>query len=156
MRSEREVRRAVAGYEQEHRGRVGEAGLSSKRVPHPRLRAEVLIRREAAGRVGVYERTAGDWDRDVRRTMNARVHPDDRWVDYSAGRTMTSPPPWISEQLGPRLPSLIEREKIADQRREGKSLRASDRAGAGPARIDDQRVLDAQTVKGRYLPHGAH
>ena len=143
-----------------------QAGLSSKRVPHPgkaefvRLRADGLSRREAAARVGVHERTAKDWDCGVRRTMNARVYPDGRRVDYSTGRTTIvsvadSSPSSIPDLTGSRLLSLTERERIADLRRAGLSLRAIGREVDRPASTI-KRELDARTVGGRYLPHGAH
>ncbi len=143
-----------------------QAGLSSKRVPHPgkadfaRLRAEGLSRREAAARVGIHERTAKDWDRGVRRTTNARIYPGGRRVDYGTGRTtmvsVTNPSPSpIPEVIGLRLLSLRERETIADLRRAGWSLRAIGRELGRPASTI-KRELDARIDNGRYLPHGAH
>jgi len=141
------------------------AGLSSKRVPHPgkaefaRLRAEGLTRREAAARVGVHERTAKDWDHGVRKSRNSRFYPDGRRVDYATGRitmeTMQSPSPVIPEQVGSRLLSLIEREKIADLNRAGLSLRAIGKELGRPASTI-KRELDAHATDGRYLPHAAH
>lgn len=133
--------------------------------PHPgreefaRLRAEGMSRRDAAARVGIHERTAEDWDRGVRHSRNSRFYPDGRRVDYTTGQvtmeTMESPPPQVPEQIGSRLLSLIEREKIADLRREGCSLRAIGRELGRPASTI-KRELDTHTVEGRYLPHGAH
>lgn len=142
-----------------------QAGLSSRRLGHPRkteylqLREQGMTRREAVARVGVNERTARDWEHGVTRTRNSRFYPDGRRVDYTTGRTtmesMESPPPQVPEQIGSRLLSLPEREKIADLRREGLSLRAIGRELDRPASTI-KRELDAHRVDGRYLPHGAH
>jgi IS30 family transposase len=142
-----------------------QAGLSSKRVPHPgkaefaRLRGEGLSRREAAARAGIHERTAKDWDRGVRKSRNSRFYPDGRRVDYTTGRTtmepMTSSPPLVPDVIGSRLLSLVEREKIIDLRQLGWSLRAIGRELDRPASTI-KRELDARTVDGRYLAHGAH
>ena len=51
--------------------------------------------------------------------------------------------------------SLLEREKIADLRRAGFSLRAIGREMGRPASTI-MRELDAHTVDGRYLPYAAH
>ncbi len=145
-------------------GWARKAGLSSKRVPHPgleefkRLRADGVARREAAARVGVHERTAKDWDRGVTRTKNARVYPDGRYVDYATGQVTMAPMTLtlqIPVAVGTRLLSLVEREKIADLHRAGLSLRAIGRGLDRPASTI-KRELDAHTIDGRYLPHGAH
>lgn len=54
-----------------------------------------------------------------------------------------------------RLLSLVEREKIADLHRAGLPLRAIGRELDRPGSTI-KRELDAHTVDGRYLPHGAH
>jgi IS30 family transposase len=110
--------------------------------------------------VGIHERTAKDWDRGVRRTMNARVYPDGRRVDYSTGRTTMvsvteSSSSSIPAAIGTRLLSLPEREHIADLRRLGWSLRAIGRELGRPASTI-KRELDAHAADGRYLPHAAH
>lgn len=146
-----------------------QAGLSSQRLGHHRkadylqLREQGLTQREAAARVGVHVRTGRDWERGVRRSRNSRFYPDGRRVDYTSGETtmesMTSMPsptsPSVPEELSARLLSLIEREKIADLHRAGESLRAIGRELGRPASTI-KRELDAHTVDGRYLPHGAH
>ncbi|WP_275798315.1 helix-turn-helix domain-containing protein, partial [Microbacterium sp. Kw_RZR3] len=142
------------------------AGIASVRVAHPgraefaRLRAEGKSRREAAVAVGIHERTAKDWDRGVRRTMNARIYPDGRRVDYSTGQTtMGVVKPVVDvvpAVVGARLLSLLERERIADLRRAGLSLRAIGRELGRPASTV-MRELHARTdANGRYLPHAAH
>ncbi|WP_460818370.1 IS30 family transposase [Microbacterium petrolearium] len=119
-----------------------------------------MSRREAAAQVGIHERTARDWDHGVRHSRNSRFYPDGRRVDYATGRTtmesMTSPPPAIPEQVGSRLLSLAEREKIADLSRLKWSLRAIGRELGRPASTI-KRELDARTrADGLYLPHAAH
>ena len=143
-----------------------QAGLSSKRVAHPKkaefaqLRADGVPRGVAAARVGVHERTARDWDRGVLRTTNARIYPDGRRVDYSSGRTtmvsMTSSSSVLPDVIASRLLSLSEREKIADLRRAGWSLRAiGEELGRSASTI--MRELDARShANGLYLPHSAH
>jgi transposase len=102
---------------------VRQARRDPRQDEFARLRAAGRSRREAASEVGIHERTARDWDRGIRKSRNSRFYPDGRRVDYSSGRTtmetMTSPPPLVPEQVGSRLLSLIEREKIADLNRAG-------------------------------------
>ena len=150
-------------------GWARQAGLSSQRLGHHRkmdylqLREQGITQREAAARVGVNIRTGRDWDHGVRRSRNSRFYPDGRRVDYTSGETtmesMSSMPspvcPSVPEAIGSRLLSLIEREKIADLRREGLSLRAIGRELGRPASTI-KRELDTHSVDGRYLPHGAH
>lgn len=143
-----------------------QAGLSSKRIAHPKkvdfaqLRAEGVSRREAAARVGIHERTAKDWDRGVRKSRNSRFYPDGRRVDYTTGRvtmeSMTSPPPLIPESIGSRLLSLMEREKIADLHRAGFSLRAIGRELGRPASTIMRELARRPGSDARYLPHAAH
>lgn len=145
--------------------KVGFRARSRPGRPHPgreefaRLRAEGVSRRDAAARVGVHERTARDWDHGVRKSRNSRFYPDGRRVDYTAGRvtmeSMTSPPPKVPEQIGSRLLSLREREKIADLRRAGFTMRAIGRELGRPASTV-KRELDARSRGGLYLPHSAH
>ncbi|MDQ1076481.1 IS30 family transposase [Microbacterium testaceum] len=134
--------------------------------PHPRrgeyarLRGEGVSRRDAAAQVGIHERTARDWDHGVRHSRNSRFYPDGRRVDYSTGRTtmesMTTPPPRVPAQIGSRLLSLQEREKIADLRRLGWTLRSIGRE-LDRAASTIKRELDARRdANGRYLPHAAH
>jgi IS30 family transposase len=144
---------------------VREAGLSSRRVPHPgkavfaQLRAGGMSLREASVCVGIHERTGKDWDLGVRRTMNARIYPDGRCVDSTTGRItmvpVTNPLSSTIPEVITRLLSLREREKIADLRRAGLSLRAIGRELHRPASTI-KRELDTRTVNGSYLPHGAH
>jgi len=144
------------------------AGFRVKSYParaHPgreefaKLRADGLSRRDAAARVGIHERTARDWDHGVRKSRNSRFYPDGRRVDYTVGRTtmefMTSPPPKVPEQIGSRLLSLQEREKIADLKRAGFTLRAIGRELGRPASTV-KRELDSRSMAGLYLPHAAH
>ena len=146
-------------------GWARQAGLSSRRLADPRkaeyllLREQGVTRREAVERVGVNERTARDWERGIRKSRNSRFYPDGRRVNYTTGRvtmeTMENPLPLVPAQVGSRLLSLVEREKIADLHRAGLSLRAIGKE-LGRAASTIKRELDAHTVAGRYLPHGAH
>lgn len=153
------VNTAYGWARQAGRRSVRQGRPDPRRGEFARLRAEGKSRRAAAAAVGIHERTARDWEGGIRKSRNSRFYPDGRRVDYTTGRTtmetMKSPPPLVPDQVGSRLLSLIEREKIADLRREGLSLRAIGRELDRPASTI-KRELDAHTVAGRYLPHGAH
>jgi IS30 family transposase len=146
------------------------AGLRSKRLRrrHPRrdeyewLRAAGVSRRQAAGHVGVHERTAKDWDYGVQRTKNTRTYPDGRRVDYNTGVTTIVKPATmpvavstLDKPLHPRFLTLTERERIADMRREGASLRAIGRELDRPASTI-KREVDARSDGGVYRPYAAH
>lgn len=137
--------------------------------PHPRrdeydqLRARGMRRREAAAVVGVHERTAKDWDRGVRKGNGARLYPDGRRVDYRIGTTtmvdMDTFAPTLaalSRPLHPRYLTLQEREKIADMRREGASLRAVGRCLARSASTIKREIDTYTDEAGGYRPHAAH
>lgn len=138
---------------------VRQGRSDSRQDEFRRLRAAGFTQREAATRVGIHERTARDWDRGVRKSRNSRFYPDGRRVNYSSGRitmeSMTSPPPEVPALTSSRLLSLVEREQIADLRRLGWSLRAIGRE-LGRSASTIMRELDARSVRGVYLPHGAH
>lgn len=120
-----------------------------------------MSRRDAAARIGVSERTARDWDGGVRKTRDARIYPDGRRVDYKSGVTthvdvLRSPSITALEaELHPRFLTLVERETIADLRREGSSFRAIGKALGRPASTV-KREVDARAVDGVYRAHGAH
>ena len=141
------------------KGSVRQARPDPRQGEFKRLRSAGYSRREAAARVGIHERTAKDWDRGVRRSRGSRFYPDGRRVDYVTGRTtmesMTSPPPQVPAQIGQRLLSLEERERIADLKRLGWTLRAIGRELHRPASTV-KRELDARVTGGIYLPHAAH
>lgn len=131
-----------------------------RRAEYARLRSEGVSRRDAAGLVGIGERTARDWDHGVRKSRNSRFYPDGRRVDYTTGRTtmesMTSVTPLVADRVGSRLLSLTERERIADLRRLGWSARAIGRE-LNRAASTITRELHARTdAGGRYLPNAAH
>lgn len=69
--------------------------------------------------------------------------------------SMTSPPPQVPARVGQRLLSLEEREKIADLKRLGWTLRAIGRELSRPASTI-KRELEARATNGIYLPHAAH
>jgi len=131
-----------------------------RRETFARLRAEGVSRRDAAARVRIHERTARDWDHGVRHSRNSRFYPDGRRVDYTTGRTtmesMTSVTPPVADQVGSRLLSLTEREKIADLQRAGASLRAIGRELGRPASTVMRELRARVDANGRYLPHAAH
>ncbi|MGQ2916264.1 helix-turn-helix domain-containing protein, partial [Microbacterium aurantiacum] len=67
---------------------------------------------------------------------------------------MSSPPPAVAEQVGTRLLSLLEREKIADLRRAGLSLRAIGRELGRPASTVMRELAAHARADGLYLPLG--
>ncbi|WP_442815797.1 IS30 family transposase [Streptomyces sp. NBC_01207] len=135
------------------RGKPGTSGHPG-RAEYDRLRACGVRRRDAAAQVGVHERTARDWDRGIRKIGNARLHPDGRQVDYTAGMTSTVAVAAVEAELHPRFLTVTEREMIADMHREGQSLRAIGRALGRPASTV-KRETDARSVDGVYRPHRA-
>ena len=129
------------------------------RAEYDRLRAAGVRRRDAAARVGVHERTARDWDHGIRKIGNARLHADGRRVDYTTGvvTTVAASGPSLAAveaELHPRFLTVTERERIADLRRQGASLRAVGRALDRPASTV-KREIDARSVDGVYQPHRA-
>lgn len=137
--------------------------------PHPRrgeydlLRARGVSRREAAALVGVHARTAHDWDRGIRQIGHSRLHSDGRLVDYRTGTTtmvgmdtLTPTLAALSRPLHPRYVTLEEREKIADMRREGASLRTIGRALGRPASTIKREIDTYTDEAGRYRPYAAH
>ncbi|CAQ00180.1 putative insertion element ISCmi3 transposase [Clavibacter sepedonicus] len=138
------------------RGKSGTAGHPG-RGEYERLRVEGMSRRVAASRVGVHERTAQDWDRGWMKRGSVRIHADGRRIEYNTGMaTITGPRlPAVDAVLHPRFLTVIERETIADLRRQDLSLRAIGRVLGRPASTI-KRELDARTVAGTYQPHAAH
>jgi IS30 family transposase len=119
-------------------------------------------RRRAAQQVGVNVRTAGDWDRGVRKTRGARIYPTGRRVDYTTGvtNTRTDGPTTpsvaaLEAELDPRFLTLTEREKIADLHRQNASLREIGRR-LGRSASTIKREIDARSVDGVYRPYAAH
>lgn len=149
-------------------GWARQAGKRSIRQARPNpLRAEFALlralgksRREAAAALGIHKRTARDWDSGIRRSRNSRFYPDGRRVDYTTGHTtmesMSSPPPLVPDQIGSRLLSLSEREKIADLKRAGFTLRAIGRELGRPASTVMRELAARGDPSGHYLPHTAH
>ena len=146
-------------------GKAGVRGGGKTGVGHPgrveydRLRAAGVRRRDAAARVGVHERTARDWDHGIRKIGNARLHADGRRIDYTTGviTTVAASGPSLAAveaELHPRFLTVTERERIADLRRQGASLRAIGRALDRPASTV-KREIDARSVGGVYQPHRA-
>jgi IS30 family transposase len=142
------------------------AGLRSRRVGHPRraeyeqLRREGASRRVAAAAVGVIERTAGDWDRGIRKLNNRRLYPDGRLVDYTRGIITSQPvPPALEKELDPRFLTLPERERIAELRAAGASIRAVATALGRPASTVSRELARnsvPEDAGGGYRPYAAH
>jgi IS30 family transposase len=109
----------------------------------------------------VNERTARDWDKGIRKIGDARLHPDGRLVDYTTGMTtyvdQTSPPVAALEaELHPRFLTLVERETIADLRRQNKSLREIGRRLGRPASTIKRELDNHRSRDGSYRPYAAH
>jgi IS30 family transposase len=144
------------------------AGLRSsrRRAGHPgraeydRLRAAGTLRRQAAAAVGVHLRTARDWDRGVRKLNNRRLYPDGLLVDYARGTITQQPvPPALEAELHPRFLTLPERERIADLRAGGASMRAVAAVLGRPASTVSRELAsntDPDDPDRRYLPYAAH
>ena len=136
------------------------AGGHPGRARYEALRAVGVPRRRAAAQVGVHERTAGDWDRGIRKSNSARLYPDGQRIDYKSGVITTVSPVGpslaaLEAELHPRFLTLAEREQIADLHRRGESLRAIGRA-LGRAASTIKREIDARSLAGDYRPHTAH
>jgi transposase, IS30 family len=143
-----------------------QARVRSRRPPHPgkaefhRLRREGASRAEAASAVGVHPTTARDWDRGVRKLKHARVFPDGSRVDYRTGRTTMVDVndiglPALERRLHPRFLTLQDRERIADLRRAGTSLRQIGRELGRPASTIKRELDTHQDAAGRYAPYRA-
>lgn len=136
--------------------------------PHPRrgeyeqLRHDGVPRARAARTVGVNVRTARDWDLGVRKSHGVRVYPDLGRADSAGGRVtmagMTSSPlsaEALTRPLHRRFLTLLERETIADMRREGESLRAIARALGRPASTVKREIDHHGGADGYYRPYQA-
>lgn len=151
-------------------GWVRKAGVSGRgKGGHPRhprreefhrLRASGKSRRAAAVEVGVHLRTAQDWESGWRKQGHVRVHDDGRRIDYNTGMstilTAVSSPSLASVEadLHPRFLTVVEREMIADLRRQGESLREIGRQ-LGRSASTIKREIDARSRGGLYRPHSA-
>jgi transposase, IS30 family len=136
-----------------NRQRAGHPG----RVEYDRLRAGGTSRREAAAAAGVHVRTARDWDRGIRKVNNRRFYPDGRIVDYARGTITQQPvPPALEKVLDPRFLTLLERERIADLRAAGVSIRAVAAALGRPACTVSRELARNVDSDGVYRPYAAH
>jgi IS30 family transposase len=136
-----------------NRQRAGHFG----RAEYDRLRAAGSTRREAAAAAGVHVRTARDWDRGVRKLNGRRLYPDGRLVDYARGTITQQPvPPELEKELNPRFLTLLERERIAELRAGGATIRAvAATLGRPPSTVS--RELDRNSdPDGSYRPYAAH
>ena len=140
------------------RGKPG-TGEHPGRAEYDRLRAGGARRRDAARQVGVHERTAGDWDRGIRKSNGARLHPDGRRVDYKTGvTTSVRRCGAVSGRCrGRPAPAISHGGRAGADRRPapaGQSLRAIGRVLGRPASTV-KREIDARSVEGVYRPHRA-
>lgn len=105
-------------------------------------------------------RTAEDWERGWRKQGRVRIHDDGRRIDYNTGMstilTAVSSPSLASveAELHPRFLTVVDREMIADLRRQGESLRAIGRHLGRPASTI-KREIDGRSRGGLYRPHAA-
>jgi IS30 family transposase len=149
-------------------GWARKAGLRSsrRRGGHPRrteydqLRRDGASRQAAAAAVGVNVRTARDWDRGIVKLNGRRLYPDGRLVNYARGTTTSQPvPPDLEKVLHPRFLTLPERERIAELRAAGVSMRAVAAALGRPASTISRelaRTTDPNDPDGAYRPYAAH
>ncbi len=132
------------------------------RATYTALREQGVSRAMAAERVGIHIRTAKDWDHGVRKSRNSRFYPDGRRVNYTTGQTtmesFTHPPDLarVERVVNPRFLSLLEREQIADLRRDGQSIRAIGRALGRPGSTIKRELDRNASPTGTYRPHAAH
>lgn len=156
------INRHTAGAWARQAGRRSIRALHPARTAYAALRAQGLSQQAAAARVGINVRTARDWDHGVRHSRNSRFYPDGRRVDYTTGQTtmesMARPPGLavVEQVLDPRFLSLVEREQIADLRRQGQSYRAIGRVLGREASTIQREVARNTTATGTYQPHAAH
>ena len=135
-------------------------GSHPRRAEYERLRAMGVRRADAASQIGVHIRTAEEWDAGIRKSNGWRIYPNGRRVHYKSGVTIFAAPDSgpslraVEADLHPRFLTIIERETIADLRRQHASLRAIGRALGRPASTI-KREVDTYAVDGVYRPHAA-
>lgn len=135
-------------------------GGHPQRAQYDILRASGVTQREAARQTGIHRRTAQDWDAGIRKMGDSRLRPDGRRIDYKTGMTTLGVPARgsslarIETPLHPRYLTIVERERIADMRRSGQSLRQIGRA-LGRAASTIKREVDTHGVASDYHPHRA-
>lgn len=109
----------------------------AKRAQFKALRSAGTPRSKAATQVGVDQRSAQDWDKDIKQFTGGRIYPDRRVVRYRQSailKTVNTPrkaytrgTPVDVERLetpiDSRFLNLDEREKIHDLARNGESMR---------------------------------
>jgi hypothetical protein len=136
------------------RGKSGTSG-HPRRAEHDRVRVDGIASRIAAAQVGINVRPARDWDEVIRKSSNSRLHPDGRRIDSKTG-VITQVD--VSKLPTARSPEAhltwVEREQIADLRRQGVSSRAIGRELGRPASTI-KREIDDRFVDGVYRPYRA-
>jgi transposase, IS30 family len=137
--------------------------LSAKKRPaHPGkqrylwLRAQGRSRSQAAAELGIGLTAARDWDQGVRRVQiqGRRLRLPAEQVDQIRVRTRPLPAP--VPEINDRYLSLLEREQIADLRRDGRSIRSIAAELGRAASTISRELRRNRDEHGRYLPHAAH
>lgn len=142
----------------------------AKRAQFKALRAAGVPRGKAAKQIGVDQRSAQDWDKDIKQFTGGRIYPDGRIIRYRQSailKTVKNPrnaytrgAPVDVERLeisiDSRFLSLIEREKIHDLAKSGESMRTiGERLRRSPSTISRELARNATNTLG-YLPYTAH
>lgn len=142
----------------------------AKRAQFKALRAGGVPRGKAAQQIGVDQRSAQDWDKDIKQLTGGRIYFDGPIIRYrqsailktvkNSRKAYTRGTPVDVERLetpiDSRFLSLIEREKIHDLARNGESMRTiGERLGRSPSTISRELTRNATNTLG-YLPYTAH
>jgi IS30 family transposase len=134
----------------------------TRRAAHPgrkrylQLRAQGMPRRQAAAEVGIGFTAAYEWDRGIRRVQieGRRVRLSGDQADQHPVRSRPIPAP--VPDIDSRYLSLLEREQVADLRRDGRSIRQIAAELGRPASTISRELRRNCDEHGRYLPHAAH
>lgn len=141
-----------------------------QRAQFKALRATRIPRTQACEEVGIDQRSAQDWDKDIKQFSGGRIHPDGRIVRYRQSaimKTVNNPRKAytrvasvdvkrLETPIDARFLNLIEREKILDLARSGESMRTiGETLGRSPSTISRERGRNSTNTFG-YLPYTAH
>ncbi|MDN6179097.1 MAG: helix-turn-helix domain-containing protein, partial [Micrococcaceae bacterium] len=142
----------------------------AQRAQFKALRAAGIPRAQACEQVGIDQRSAQDWDKDIKQFSGGRIHPDGRIVRYRQSailKTVNNPRKTytrgtavdverLETPIDSRFLSLIEREKIHDLARGGESMRTiGEKLGRSPSTISRELGRNSTKTLG-YLPYTAH
>ncbi len=161
----------VTGYAWAHRAGIFTSDDANERkAEFLRLRADGVLRADAARQLGIEQRQAMDWDRGIRSFAKGRIYPDGRVVLYNQDEILANVrrprTTWaqgehirldrVEQVISARYLSLREREHIKDLSAQGLSIRKiASHLGRAPSTIS--RELQRNTTgRGHYLPHTAH